>query len=75
MLGAALTTNIVVTVEGEARWSSAVDDAVELACTGLTHKARAALFGLSGRRHGRWCRFAHPRAADARVRPNFFNHM
>ena len=34
------------------RWSSAVDSTIELACTGLTHKARAALFGLSGRRHG-----------------------
>ena len=38
-------------------------------------KARAALSGLSGRRHGRWCRFAHPRAADARVRPNFLTHL
>ena len=37
------------------RWLSAVDSAVELACTGLAHKARAALSGLSGRRHDRWC--------------------
>ena len=51
--------NIGVTVEGE-RWSSAVDSAVELACTGLAHKARAALSGLSGRRHGRWCRVRAP---------------
>ena len=50
-----------------------IDSAVELACTGLAHKARAALSGLSGLRHGRWCRFAHPRAADARVRPIFFS--
>ena len=42
------------------RWSSAVDSAVELACTGLAHKARAALSGLSGRRHGRWCRVLAP---------------
>ena len=33
------------------RWSSAVDSTIELACTGVTHKARAALSGLSGRRH------------------------
>ena len=36
------------------RWSSAVDPAIELACTGVAHKARAALSGLSRRRHGRW---------------------
>ena len=37
-----------------------VVDAVELACTGIAHKARAALSGLSGRRHGRWCRVRAP---------------
>ena len=42
------------------RWSSAVDPAIELACTGVAHKARAALSGLSGRRHGRWCRIRAP---------------
>ena len=38
------------------RWSSAVDSTIELACTGVAHKARAALSGLSGQRHGRRCR-------------------
>ena len=38
-----------------ARMSSVVVDAIELACAGVAHKARAALSGLSGRRHGRWC--------------------
>ena len=42
------------------RWSSAVDSTIELACTGLAHKARAALSGLSGQRHGRWCRVCAP---------------
>ena len=44
------------------RWSSAVDSTIELACAaaGLTNKARAALSGLSGRRHGRWCRVRAP---------------
>ena len=42
------------------RWSSAVDPTIELVCTGLAHKARAALSGLSGRRHGRWCRVRAP---------------
>ena len=31
------------------RWSSAVDSTIELACTGVAHKARTALSGLSGR--------------------------
>ena len=35
--------------------SSVVVDAIELAYAGVAHKARAALSGLSGRRHGRWC--------------------
>ena len=45
------------------RWSSAVDDAVELVCTGLTHKARALINPLwpqGGLRHGRWCRVRAP---------------
>ena len=45
------------------RWSSAVDSTIELVCTGVTHKARAALSGLSGRRHGRWCRIRAPSSA------------
>ena len=45
------------------RWSSAVDSTIELACTGVAHKARAALSGLSGRRHGRWCRIRAPSSA------------
>ena len=45
------------------RWSSAVDSTIELACTGVTHKARAALSGLSGLRHCRWCRVRAPSSA------------
>ena len=62
-----------------ARRSSVVDDAIELACTGVAHKARAALSGLSGQRHGRRCRvrvafvaFAHPPVREPRGRPIFF---
>ena len=40
--------------------SSVVVDAVELACAGIAHEARSALSGLSGRRHGRWCRVRAP---------------
>ena len=47
MLWVSADDNIVVTVE-RVRWSSAVDSAVELVCTGLAHKARAALSCLSG---------------------------
>ena len=47
------------------RWSSAVDSAVEMMCTGLTHKARAALSGLRvGVGMSAGAAFAHPRAAD-----------
>ena len=56
------------------RWSSAVDSTIELAGTGVAHKARAALSGLSVEAAA-WPLvprvFAHPRAADARVRPIF----
>ena len=47
------------------RWSSAVDSTIELACTGVAHKARAALSGLSGRRHGRWGRWCRVRAPSS----------
>jgi hypothetical protein len=57
------------------RWSSAVDSTIELACTGVTHKARAALSGLSGQRHGRRCRIRAASSAGRRGRPIFFNHM
>ena len=68
------------------RWSSAVDSTISI----ILHRercwraqaspteARAALSGLSaqwGRRHGRWCRFAHPPVREPRSRPIFFNHM
>ena len=47
------------------RWSSAVDSTIELACTGVAHKARAALSGLSvGGGMAAGAAFAHPRAAD-----------
>ena len=29
--------------------------AIKLACADVAHKARGALSGLSGQRHGRWC--------------------
>ena len=57
------------------RWSSAVDSIIELACTGVTHKAGAALSGLSGQRHGRRCRIRAVSSAGRRRRPIFFNHM
>ena len=57
------------------RWSSAVDSNIELACTGVTHKARAALSGLSGQRHGRRCRIRAASSAGRRGRPIFFNLM
>ena len=47
-----------------ARMSSVVVDAIELACAGVAHKARAA---LSGHGMAAGAAFAHPRAADARV--------
>ena len=57
------------------RWSSAVDSTIELACTGVAHKARAALSLASvGQRHPRHgapgAAFAHPRAADAGSAPS-----
>ncbi len=59
------------------RWSSAVDSAVELACTGLTHKARAALFGLSAQWAAAWPLVPRSRTLE---RPTlgsvrFFNHI
>ena len=55
-----------------ARLPSVVVDAVELACAGIAHKARGALSGLSGQRHGRWCRVRAASSARHRRRPNFF---
>ena len=51
------------------RWSSAVDSTIELACTGVAHKARAALSGLSGQRYGRRCRIRAASSAGRRGRP------
>ena len=51
-----------------ARWSSIVDDAIKLVCAGVAYKARAAISGLSGQRHGpAGAAFAHPRAADRTI--------
>ena len=74
--GAAQT--ICVTVDGTVRGglrTSAVDSTIELVCTGVAHKARAALSGLSGQRHGRWCRVHAPSSGRRRVRPIFLNLM
>ena len=60
------------------RWSSGPStppSTIELACTGVAHKARAALSGLSGQRHGRWCCFAHPPVREPRSRPIFLTQM
>ena len=75
--------NIGVTVTpSTVRWSSAVDSVSDrfhhragVHRTRPTHKARAALSGLSGRRHGahgRWCRVRAPSSGRrSRVRPIF----
>ena len=61
------------------RRSSSVDSAVELACTRLAHKARAALSGLSGLRHGRWCRVRAPssgrRSGPSELFQPYVTHM
>ena len=71
----AQTLATVTAVDGKVRWSSAVDSTIELACTGVFHKARAALSGLSGQRHGRRCRIRAASSAGRRGRPIFFNLM
>ena len=53
-----------------ARRSSVVVVAIDLACAGVAHKARGALSGLSGQRHGRRCRVRATSSADARRRPD-----
>ena len=78
MLGVSADDKHCVTVV-TVRWSSAVDSTIELACTGVAHKATAALSGLlwplwaaARQRHGRWCRIRAPssgRRSVARVRP------
>ena len=40
--------------------------------TGVTHEARAALSGLSGRRHGRWCRIRAPSSGRRSGPSNLF---
>ena len=55
-----------------ARRSSVVVVAIDLACAGVAHKARGALSGLSGRRHGRWCRVRARSSARRRRRPDLF---
>ena len=62
-----------------ARRSSVVVDAIELACVGVAHEARAALSGLGWQRHGRWCR-VRALSGARRSRPSdlsliFLNHM
>ena len=55
-----------------ARLPSVVVDAIELACAGVAHKARAALSGLSGRRHGHWCRVRAPSSGRRSGPSDFF---
>ena len=79
--GSALTTyNSQLASPSTVRWSSAVDSTIELACTGLAHKARgpeqpSASLASVGCGMAAGAAFAHPRAADTRVRPIFFNHI
>ena len=66
--------NICVTVEGKVVVGRRLHH-IELACTGVAHKARAALFWPQWA--AAWLLVPHsrtlvPRAADARVRPIFF---
>ena len=58
------------------RWSSAVDPAIELACTGVspTRPEQPSLASVGGAMAA-GAAFAHPRAADARVRPIFLTLM
>ena len=49
-IGWHLLRRAAATVEGKVV-SSAVDSTIKLACTGVAHKARAALSSLSGQRH------------------------
>ena len=72
MLWVSADDNIVVTVDGEVVVGRRRRRPVELACTGLTHKARAALSGLSGRRHGRWCRVRAPSSGRRSGPSDFF---
>ena len=59
-IGWHLLRRAAATVKGKVV-SSAVDSTIKLACTGVAHKARAALSGLSGRQHGAaGAAFAHP---------------
>ena len=68
--------NIGVTVDGKVVIGRRLHNrAGDLACAGIAHKARAALSGLVGGGMAAGAAFAHPRAADARVRPNFFNQI
>ena len=62
-----------------ARIPSVVVDAIKLTCAGVADKARGALSGLSGQRHGRRCRVRAPSSAR-RSRPSklsqpFLTHM
>ena len=41
----------------------------------VVHKAQTAVAAISGQRRARWHAFSQRRVRDARVRPNFFNHM
>ena len=67
-----------------ARRSSVVAVAVELACTGVAHIGQHTVGGEAigapclasvGSGMAAGAVFAHPRAADPRVRPILFNHM
>ena len=60
------------------RWSSAVNSTIELACTGVTHKARARgqpSLASVGYGMAAGAAFAHPPVREPRGRPIFFNLM
>ena len=58
-----------------ARMSSVVVDAIELTCSAVVHNAQTAVVAICGQRRTRWHAFSQRRVRDARVRPNFFNHI
>ena len=55
--------------------SSVVGRAIEPTCSAVVHKAQTAVAAISGQRRARWHAFSQRRVRDARVRPNFFNHI
>ena len=73
--------NYSVIVDSLQGWSSIVVDAIKLTsswraqASPTRHKARAAISGLSGQRHGRYTAATHPPVREPRGRPIFFNQI